>query len=103
LSLDCRDEWRTLEQSAGKSLKGARKLSFSSWKFVMEANNADVLLSGSLLGLDETGRAIDADDEAASDLGVKGAAVTSLLDSVIMISSRDTRRMRYRVRTSACA
>jgi hypothetical protein len=92
-----------LEQGTGKGLEGARKLCLAAGQLVVHTNDADILLSSSLLRLDETGRAIDADDEAASDLGVKGTAVTSLLDSIIIISSRDTRRMQNRVRTSACA
>ena len=56
----------------------------------MHADDADILLSSSLLGLDETGSAIDADDEAAGDLGVEGAAVTSLLDSADSFSKGDT-------------
>ena len=52
----------------------------------MHANDANVLLSGSLLGLDETGGTINADDEATSDLGVESTAVTSLLDSLECVS-----------------
>jgi hypothetical protein len=86
LTLDGGDERRSLEESTSECLKGARKLRLASRKLVVHADDTDVLLSGSLLGLDKTGRAIDADNEAASDLGVKGAAVTSLLDSTKQIS-----------------
>ena len=45
----------------------------------MEAGDADVLLAGALLRLDEARGAVDADDEVAGDLGVERAAVTGLL------------------------
>ena len=47
----------------------------------MEAGDADVLLAGALLGLDEAGGAVDADDEVAGDFGVEGAAVAGLFDA----------------------
>jgi len=81
LTLDGGNERGTLEQSSGERLKGTRKLRLASRKLVVHANDANVLLSGSLLGLDETGGTINADDEATSDLGVESTAVTSLLDS----------------------
>jgi hypothetical protein len=86
LTLDGRNERWSLEKSTGEGLEGARKLRLASGQLVVHANDADILLSGSLLRLDETGRAIDADDEAASDLGIKGTAVASLLDSIKKIS-----------------
>jgi hypothetical protein len=86
LTLDGGNERRSLEQSTSKGLEGARKLRFAAGKLVVHADDTDILLSGSLLGLDETGRAVDADDEAASDLGVKGTTVASLLDSIYRIS-----------------
>jgi hypothetical protein len=81
LTLDGGNERGTLEESSGERLKGTRKLCLASGKLVVHANDANVFLSGSLLGLDETGGAINADDEATSDLGVKSTAVASLLDS----------------------
>jgi hypothetical protein len=86
LTLDSGNERRSLEQSTSEGLEGARKLRLAARKLVVHADDADVLLSGSLLGLHETGRAVDADDEATSDLGVEGAAVASLLDSIYQIS-----------------
>lgn len=44
----------------------------------VEAGDADVLLTGALLRLDEASCALDADDQRARDLGVEGAAVASL-------------------------
>jgi hypothetical protein len=69
----------------------------------VQANDADILLSGSLLGLDETGGAVNADNEAAGDLGVESAAVTSLLDSSIVVSLLCVRMVVASVPTSACA
>jgi hypothetical protein len=86
LTLDGRNERWSLEESTGKGLEGARKLRLASGQLVVHANDADILFSGSLLGLDETGRAVDANDKAASDLGVKGTTVTSLLNSIEQIS-----------------
>jgi hypothetical protein len=86
LTLDGGNERGTLEQSSGERLKGTRKLRLASRKLVVHANDANVLLSGSLLGLDETGGTINADDEATSDLGVESTAVTSLLDSLECVS-----------------
>ena len=86
LTLDGGNERGTLEQSSGERLKGTRKLRLASRKLVVHANDANVLLSGSLLGLDKTGGTINADDEATSDLGVESTAVTSLLDSLECVS-----------------
>lgn len=47
----------------------------------MQSEHRDVLLTSSLLRLDETRGAIDAHDQAASDLGIERAAVASLLDA----------------------
>lgn len=47
----------------------------------MQSEDGDVLLSGTLLRLDKSGRSVDADDEASSDLGVERTGVTGLLDS----------------------
>jgi hypothetical protein len=43
--------------------------------------NADVFLSGPLLRLDQSGRPVDANDEASCHLGIKGARVTSFFDA----------------------
>lgn len=44
-------------------------------------NRKESRLTGTLLRLDEAGRAVDADGQAASDLGVERSRVTSLLDA----------------------
>jgi len=101
LALDGRDEGRALEEGARERLDGARELLLG-LEGAVEAQDADVLLacerkeerqarrasqrerSGSgrtcaLLRLDEAGRAVDADGEAARDLGIEGARVARLL------------------------
>lgn len=47
----------------------------------MEADDADVFLAGTLLGLDEASGAVDADDQAAGDFGIESAAVAGLVDA----------------------
>lgn len=76
LSLDGRDERGTLEQSAGQGLKSTGELLLAARKFVVESDDGNVLLSGTLLRLDEACGAIDADNQASSDLGIEGARVT---------------------------
>jgi deoxyribose-phosphate aldolase len=48
----------------------------------VEADDSHVLLSSTLLGLDETGGAVNADNQAARDLGIESTTVTSLFTSV---------------------
>lgn len=86
LTLDSRNERRSLEKSSGEGLKSTRKLRLATRKLVVQADDAHILLSGTLLGLDETGGAVDADNETASDLGVKGTTVTSLLNPLGSVS-----------------
>jgi hypothetical protein len=61
-------------------------LRLAAGQLVVQTDDTHILLSGSLLRLDETGGAIDADDEAAGDLGIEGTAVASLLDSFSGVS-----------------
>jgi hypothetical protein len=86
LTLDGGNERWALEESSGERLKGTRKLCLASGKLVVHANDANILFSGSLLGLDETGGAVNADDEATSDLGIESTTVTSLLNSLKRVS-----------------
>lgn len=81
LTLNGRDQGRTLEESTGEGLQSAAELSLATGNLVVEANDSNVLLTGTLLGLNETGGTVNADDQTASDLGVKGTGVTSLLGS----------------------
>jgi len=84
LTLDGRDQRRTLEESTSKGLEGAGELGLAAGDLVVKSDNANVLLSGTLLGLDETGGAIDTNDQAASDLGIEGSAVTGLLATTVL-------------------
>ena len=47
----------------------------------MQSNDADILFSGSLLGLDEPCGSVDTDDQASGDFGIEGTAVASLFNS----------------------
>ena len=47
----------------------------------MEPVNADVLLAGALLRLDEPRGPVDADDEASCHLGIKGPGVAGFFDA----------------------
>jgi len=46
----------------------------------MELEDTHVLFTGGLLGLDESGGVLNADNEASSDLGIESSTVTGLLD-----------------------
>lgn len=72
-----------MEERASECLKGAGELRFAAGEFVVEANDADVFFAGALLGFNEPSCAIDADDEAARDFGVKGTAVSRLLNTIV--------------------
>jgi hypothetical protein len=80
LTLNGRDQRGALEESTGQSLEGLGELLLG-LDGVVEAEDADVLLTGSLLGLDQTGGTVNADNQASSDLGIKSSTVTSLLDA----------------------
>lgn len=82
LTLDGRDQGGTLEQRTGESLESAGELSLATGQLVVEADDSHVLLSSTLLGLDETGGAVNADNQAARDLGIESTTVTSLFTSV---------------------
>jgi len=86
LALDGGDKRGTLEERTSKGLEGARELSLAAGQLVVEANDADVLLTSTLLGLNETGRAVDADDQASSDLGIEGSRVTGLLNTAFLLA-----------------
>ena len=86
LTLDGRNERGTLEQGASQCLERTRKLSLSSRKLIVETNNANVFLSGALLGLDKACSAIDAHDQTSSNLGVESTTVASLFNSSVRVS-----------------
>lgn len=81
LALDGGDERGTLEESTSEGLKGARKLGLATGELVVKADDTDVLLTSTLLGLYETSSTVNANDQTSSDLGVKCSRVTSLLDT----------------------
>jgi len=78
LTLDGRNDGRALEQSTLQVLEGRDDLGLASG-LVVETNHSHVLLTSGLLGLDQTGGAVDADQQTAGDLGIEGTRVTSLL------------------------
>lgn len=73
LTLDCGDQRRTLEKGTSECLESSSELRFAARDLVMETNDADVFLSGTLLGLDQASGTVDTDDQAASDLGIESA------------------------------
>lgn len=79
LSLDGRNERRSLEQSSSEGLNCGREL-LDICETVMKAQYGDVFLSSSLLRFDKTSGTVDANDETACDLGVQCSRVTGLLD-----------------------
>jgi hypothetical protein len=54
LALDCRNERRSLEESTRERLEDSCQLNFASGDLVVEADDTNVLLAGSLLRLHET-------------------------------------------------
>jgi len=81
LAFDSRDQGRPLEQRTGEGLQGAAELGLATGDLVVQADDTDILFTSTLLGLDQAGGTVNADDETASDLGVKSTAVTSLVAS----------------------
>lgn len=81
LSLDGGDQRRTLEEGTSQGLESSRELCLTTWKFIVQSDNADILLSSTLLRLDKSCCAVNADDQASSNLGVEGTTVTSFLNS----------------------
>jgi hypothetical protein len=81
LTLNGRDQGGSLEQGTSEELEDASKLRPAARDLVVEAHNGDILLSGSLLGLDETCGTVDADNKTTGDLGIKSTAVAGLLCS----------------------
>lgn len=48
---------------------------------IVEAKDANVLLTSTLLGLDQTSGTVDTDDQTSSNLGIESTTVTSLFDT----------------------
>lgn len=79
LSLDGRNKRRTLEQSTSEGLESAGELSLATGELVVKSDNTDILLTGTLLRLDQAGGAVNTDDQTSSDLGIESTGVTSAL------------------------
>lgn len=59
LTLDSRDQWRSLEKCTGQRLKGSSELSLTTRDLVVEADHADVFLSSTLLRFNQTSGTVD--------------------------------------------
>jgi hypothetical protein len=81
LTLDGRDERRSLEEGTGEGFETPSESLFTIGNGVVESDDTDVFLSCTLLGFDESGGSVDTDDQTSSDLGVEGTRVTSLFAS----------------------
>ena len=82
LSLDGRDKWWSLEEGTCECFERSRELSFAAWEPVVESYDAYVFFPGTLLGLDKTSCAVEANDQAACDFWIEGSTVTCLLNPV---------------------
>jgi hypothetical protein len=81
LTLDGRDERRSLEQSSGQGLETPGETLGTVRNGIVEPDHADVFLSSSLLGLDQPSRPVDTHDQTSGNLGVQGTRVSSLFAS----------------------
>jgi hypothetical protein len=77
--LDGRDERRALEASTSERVQSLLKL-LDLVELSVELDNCNVLLTCGLLSLDESRRVANTGNEATSNLGIKGATVTSLVN-----------------------
>jgi hypothetical protein len=87
LTLDGGDERGTLEERTSEGLEGARKLRLATGELIVQADDADVLLTSTLLGLDEASGTVNADNQTTGNLGVEGSRVTSLLNTERRLAS----------------
>lgn len=97
LTLDGRDQRGTLEKRTGEGLKSAGELSLATGQLVVEADNSHILLSGTLLRLDETSGAVNADNQATGNLGIESTGVTSLLTSKVSLARYPNARIDAKV------
>lgn len=81
LTLDGTDKRWALEQSTSQSLEGAGKLLLASGKLVVESDDADILLTSTLLGLDQTSSTVNADNQTSGDFGIEGTGVASSVNA----------------------
>jgi hypothetical protein len=80
LTLDSGNKRGTLEQSTSEGLHSLSQLLLVV-KSIMKTENANVLFTSTLLGLDKTSSTINADDQTSSNLGIEGTTVTGFLDT----------------------
>ena len=81
LPLDGGDKRRTLEERTSEGLKCAGELGLSTRELAVQTEDCNIFLSGALLALHEAGRAVDANNQTSSDLGVESTGVTSALNA----------------------
>lgn len=79
LTLDGRDQRRALEERTSQGLQSTAELRLTTRNLVVEANNTDILLTGALLRLDQSGGTVNADNQTAGDLGVQSTTVAGLV------------------------
>lgn len=82
LALDGRNQRRALEEGTSQSLQSTAELRLTARDLVVEADDTDILLTGTLLRLDQAGGTVNANNQTAGDLRVQSTTVTSLLGSV---------------------
>lgn len=78
LTLDGRNQGGSLEEGAGEELEDASKLCLAAGNLVVESHNRNVLLSSTLLGLDESRGSVDTNDQTSCNFGVESTAVAGL-------------------------
>ena len=88
LALHGADERRPLEQRPGQRLNRSQEFRLILNR-VVKAHDHHILLTGALLRLHQTRRAVAADDEAAGDLGIKRAGVSGFLAAKDAANPRD--------------
>lgn len=81
LSLNSGNKRRSLERGTDEGFESTGELRLAAKELIVEADDADVLLTGTLLRLHEAGCTVDADNQAARDLWVESATVAGLLDA----------------------
>lgn len=70
LALDGRNKRRALEERTRQGLEGLRHLGLTAGYTAVQASNAHILLTSTLLGLDQTSGAVDADNQTAGNFGL---------------------------------
>jgi len=68
-------------KSAPVRVKCAGELGLSTRELAVQTEDCNIFLSGALLALHEAGRAVDANNQTSSDLGVESTGVTSALNA----------------------